>query len=198
MQCAAMSAPQARSAPRLRATTGFVPIESVEAASRRRSSRGWSPAKAPQPRAPVDSTAARSRSTIPSAAASETPAAAYVRSSPMRRVYEVARISGQQLTVELRPALRAAGQEADDRVPDRHIRPVELGIEQLRERDRLRLRVVGEQVQLRQRELLRVLEQLVQPLPRRVHLESVAGVRGDERAPAAVRLDPQVALDRAL
>jgi hypothetical protein len=36
------------------------------------------PAKAPKPRAPVDSTAARNRSTIASAAANETPAASYV------------------------------------------------------------------------------------------------------------------------
>ena len=54
---------------------GFVPIESVDAASRRRSSSGWRPAKAPKPSAPVDSTAARSRSTTASAVASETPAA---------------------------------------------------------------------------------------------------------------------------
>ena len=81
MQCAARSAPQARSAPRSRATIELRPDESVEAASSRRSSSGWSPAKAPKPVAPVDSTAARSRSTMPSAVASETPAAAYVRSS---------------------------------------------------------------------------------------------------------------------
>src|SRR5215213_9825368 len=78
MQCAAISAPHARRAPRRRATIGFVPIESVEAASRRPSSSGCSPAKAPNPRAPVDSTAARRRSTTASAVARETPAASYV------------------------------------------------------------------------------------------------------------------------
>ena len=41
-------------------------------------------------------------------------------------------------------------------------------------------------------------EQLVEPLARRVHLEPVAGVRGDERAPAPVRLDAQLPLDRAV
>jgi hypothetical protein len=71
-----MSAPQFRSSPRGRATSGFVPIESVDAASRRASSSGYSPAKAPNPVAPVDSTAARRRSTTSSAVASETPAAA--------------------------------------------------------------------------------------------------------------------------
>ena len=40
MQCAAMSAPQTRSRPRSRATIGFVPIESIEAARNRRSSSG--------------------------------------------------------------------------------------------------------------------------------------------------------------
>src|SRR5688572_9461778 len=182
MQCAAMSAPQARSAPRLRATTGFVPIESVEAASSRRSSRGWSPAKAPKPRAPVDSTAVRRRSTIPSAVASETPAAAYVRSSLTRRVYDLLRrasptgtrsgtrpgspgtvprdsghakassekpeMSDQGLGVQLRAPLRPAGEEADDRVAHLDARPVALLLEQLRQRRRLRLGLVREQVQL--------------------------------------------------
>jgi hypothetical protein len=54
----------------------FVPTPSVEAASRRSSSRGCSPANAPKFDAPVDSTALRRRSTIEPAVASETPAAA--------------------------------------------------------------------------------------------------------------------------
>src|SRR4051794_19004100 len=87
MQCAAMSIPQLRSAPRGRATIGFVPIESMDDASSRPPPIGCSPAKAPNPAAPVDSTAARSRSTTPSAAASETPAAAYVLSPVTGRVY---------------------------------------------------------------------------------------------------------------
>src|SRR5262249_44235052 len=56
------------------------PTESVEAARKRSPSSGWSPANAPNPIAPVDSTAARSRSTTSSAFAIETPAASYVRS----------------------------------------------------------------------------------------------------------------------
>jgi len=71
-----MSAPQLRSAPRGLATIGFVPIESVEAARKRPSPSGCRPAKAPKPVAPVDSTAARRRSTIEPAVASETPATA--------------------------------------------------------------------------------------------------------------------------
>src|ERR671912_322549 len=137
MQCAAMSAPQARRAPRCRATIGFVPIESVDAASSRRSSSGCSPANAPNPLAPVDSTAARSRPTIPSAVASETPAAAYVRLSLTAPLYEVDRASGQQLAVQLRPSLRAAGDEADDGVADHHAGAVALGVEQLREHAQL-------------------------------------------------------------
>src|SRR6185503_15447778 len=132
MQCAAMSAPHARSAPRRRASIGFVPIESVEAASSRLSSSGCRPANAPKPRAPVDSTAARSRSTIASAVASETPAAAY-RSSLTAPLYEVGRSTrlDQQLGQELGTALRPAGKEANDRVPHVHVRSVPLRIEQL-------------------------------------------------------------------
>src|SRR5919201_1492286 len=78
MQCAARSAPHTRSIPRSRASTSFVPTPSVEAARNRPPSSGWRPAKAPKPRAPVDSTAARSRSTTSSALASETPALSYV------------------------------------------------------------------------------------------------------------------------
>ena len=65
-----------RSAPRARASTSFVPTESVVAASSRVSSRGCRPANAPNPVAPVDSTAARKRSTIAPAFSSETPAPA--------------------------------------------------------------------------------------------------------------------------
>jgi hypothetical protein len=54
----------------------FVPTPSVDAARNLSLSSGWSPAKAPKLVAPVDSTAARSRSTIDPAVASETPAAA--------------------------------------------------------------------------------------------------------------------------
>ena len=63
---------------------------------------------------------------------------------------------------------------------------------------RLRLGVVGEQLQLRQLEHVPRLEQLVEPLARRMHLEPVAGVRGDERPAAAVRLDAQLLLDCAV
>ena len=98
MQCAARSAPHQRSLPARRASTSFEPTPSVDAASSRRSSSAKRPAKPPnEPIAPavaVLETAARSRSTTPSAVASETPAPAYVRSFAHRspaigRVYEV-------------------------------------------------------------------------------------------------------------
>src|SRR5262245_30343808 len=117
MQCAAMSAPQLRSRPRGRATIGFVPIESVEAASSRRSSSGCSAAKAPKLSAPVDSTAARSRSTTAPAVASETPAASYVGPSSATRPSLWPRLD-EQLAEELGPSLRAAADEADDRAAD--------------------------------------------------------------------------------
>src|ERR1700746_912133 len=44
-------------------------------------------------------------------------------------------------------------------------------------------------MQLRQPQLVALRQELVDPLPRRMELEPVAGVRGDERAPAAVLLD---------
>src|SRR5215207_763357 len=193
-----MSAPHARRAPRCRATIGLVPIESVEAASRRRSSSGCSPANAPNPLTPVDSTAACSRPTIPSAVASETPAAAYVRLSLTAPLYEVDRASGEQLAVQLRPPLRAAGDEADDGVADHHAGAVALGFEQLREHARLRLGIVREQLQLGQLKDLARLQQLVEPLARRMDLQPVAGVRGDERPPPSVRLHAQLLVDGAI
>src|SRR3954452_778677 len=84
MQCAARSIPAQRSLPARRESMSFEPTPSVDAARKRRSSSGKSPAKWPKPFAPVDSTAARSRSTTESAVAKETPAAAYVRLSPVK------------------------------------------------------------------------------------------------------------------
>src|SRR5690242_14257139 len=84
MQCAARSIPAQRSLPARRESISFEPTPSVEAARRRRSSSGKRPAKWPKPSAPVDSTAARRRSTTESAVASETPAASYVRLSPVK------------------------------------------------------------------------------------------------------------------
>ena len=82
MQCAARSAPVSRSRPARRARISFVPTPSVDAASRRRSSSAYSPAKPPTAASTravrVESTAARSRSTTASAFAIETPASAYV------------------------------------------------------------------------------------------------------------------------
>src|SRR4051812_22004432 len=85
MQCAARSIPAQRSFPARLESISLEPTPSVEAARKRRSSRGNKPAKWPKPSAPVDSTAARRRSTTESAVASETPAAAYVRLSPVKK-----------------------------------------------------------------------------------------------------------------
>jgi hypothetical protein len=85
MQCAARSMPAQRRRPARLDSVNFEPTLSVEAASRRRSSSGCSPAKPPKSVAPVDSTAARSRSTIDSAVASETPAPSYVFALPPKR-----------------------------------------------------------------------------------------------------------------
>src|SRR6476620_10949198 len=158
MQWAAMSAPQLRSRPRGRATIGFVPIASVEAARKRPSPSGCSAANCPNPVAPVDSTAARSRSTTAPAVASETPAA----------------------------------DEAHDGVADLDVGSVALQVEDRRQSLRLRGGIVGLQVQLGQPELVPLRAQLVDPLARRMELEPVTGVRGDERPPAAMLLHAEV------
>lgn len=84
MQWAARSIPAQRRRPARRDSISFEPTLSVDAASSRRSSSGYRPANAPKPRAPVDSTALRRRSTISSAFASETPALSYVFPLPLR------------------------------------------------------------------------------------------------------------------
>src|SRR5262252_5837082 len=136
MQCAAMSAPQLRSSPRGRATIGFVPIESVEAASSRESSSGCRAAKAPNPSAPVDSTAARSRATTAPAVASETPAASYVGPSSAT-LPSLRRLLDEQLAEELGPPLRAASDEAHHRVADLDAVAVASGVENPCQRLRL-------------------------------------------------------------
>src|SRR6476660_775199 len=191
MQWAAMSAPQLRSRPRGRATIGFVPIESVEAARKRPSPSGCSAANCPTPVAPVDSTAARSRSTTAPAVASETPAASYVGALSLTMA-SLRTPLDEQLAEELGPALRAAADEADDGVADLDVGSVALQVEDRRQSLRRRDGIVGLQVQLGQPELVPLREQLVDPLARRMELEPVTGVRGDERPPAAVLLHAQV------
>src|SRR4051812_28807612 len=114
MQCAARSIPAQRSFPARLESISLEPTPSVEAARKRRSSSGNKPAKWPKPSAPVDSTAARRRSTTESAVASETPAAAYVRLSPvkgssLRGVHDEV---GDRLGVDLLEVLRLAGHVA--------------------------------------------------------------------------------------
>src|SRR2546427_2963656 len=117
MQCAARSRPASRKRPARRESTSFEPTLSVEAASSRRSSSGYSPANVPKPSAPVDSAAARRRSTTSFAAASETPASSYVL--PLTRAsLERGERLGEELGVELRPPARAAFQEPHRRLAD--------------------------------------------------------------------------------
>ena len=104
MQWAAMSAPQARSAraardDRLRPDRvgrGREQPPLVQRMQAREGAEARSRARRLGGRAePLDD---------PSAVASETPAAAYVRSSLTRSIYEVGRVSGEQLAVQLRAA----------------------------------------------------------------------------------------------
>src|SRR5438105_2446047 len=191
MQWAARSIPPQRSFPARRCSMSFEPTPSVEAASRRRSSSGYRPAKAPNPCAPVDSTAARSRSTTASAFPSETPAASYVLP---RKDRSLETALDKQLGVELRPSLRSLADEADDRVADLDAAVLRRQVEDLAERVGLLHRIVRPQVELREAQDVLGGDELFDPLPRRVELEPVARVRRDERAPARVLLDPQALL----
>src|SRR5437762_877210 len=143
MQCAARSMPPQRSFPARRSSMSFEPTLSVEAASSCPSFSGKSPAKRPKPVAPVDSTAARRRSTTAFAVSSETPAASYVRASFVKKSSLGRSQDGQAIALDehlrfqLGPPLRAAGREADERLADLDLRADPLAVEQLR--DRLRL-----------------------------------------------------------
>src|SRR3954451_11594944 len=192
MQWAARSRPQWRRRPRSRARISFVPTESVEAASSRRSSSGESPANAPNPSPPGNSTAARSRSTTASAVPRETPAAAYVPPATTASVRRGAagtrsdrgRAAAEPLAVQLGPSLRAARDEADDGLPDRDPAVEDVEAERVPQRRRLQLGLVRPHLQLLEAHCLLLREQLLDPVARRVALEPVAGVRRDER-PAA-------------
>jgi hypothetical protein len=94
--------------------------------------------------------------------------------------------------MKLRPPLRAAGDEADERLPDLHVAADALAPEDFLERARLRLGIVCLEVQLGEAEPVALLEQLVDPVARRMELEPVAGIRRDERPAAAVLLDAEL------
>ena len=72
-----------------------------------------------------------------------------------------------------------------------HARALALEEEDLGQRDRLLLGVVGAQVELADLELVRLREGVVDPVAGRMHLEPVAGLGRDERALARVILDLQ-------
>src|SRR4029077_11567760 len=86
----------------------------------------------------------------------------------------------EQLAEELRPALWAVGDEADYGVAHFHACSVALDVEDPCQSLCLPRRVVGLQMQLRQPQLVTLREELVDPLPGRMQLEPVAGVRGYE------------------
>src|ERR1043165_2323029 len=78
------------------------------------------------------------------------------------------RVLNEQFAEELRPALRAATNAADDRFSDLDVGSVALRVEDVRERLCLAGGVVGLQVQLRQLQLVALREQLLDPLARRM------------------------------
>jgi len=103
----------------------------------------------------------------------------------------VARLE-EQLAEQLGPALRAAADETDHGFADDDVVRVALRIEDLRERLRFRPRIVRFEVELGETELVVLLQKLVDPVPRRMHLEPVSGVRRNEGPPARVLLDPEI------
>ena len=186
-----------------------MPTPSVEAARKRLSSSGCSPAKAPKPgRAgrldggaqPLDDRAGgRERDTRGVVAVGLAPQRmeyttglrpCAVRPCPRDSPRDLARGLGEALAGQLRAALRAARQEAHDGLADRH----RVAARQLEAEDVARALppcAPGSsalQLQLGQPELSPVGEQLVDPVTRRVHLD--AGSRRSSRRTCAGRRAP--------
>src|SRR5436190_14289300 len=99
--------------------------------------------------------------------------------------------------MELGAALRPAWEEADDGLADRDGILAHLDAENVGERAGLRLRLVGAEVELGQLQHLALPQEVLDPLARRVDLEAVTRVRGDERPAAAVLLHAEVPLRSA-
>ncbi len=72
----------------------------------------------------------------------------------------------EPLGVELRPALRAAGQEADDGTADAHRVVEHLEAEEIGERPGFRRRLVSPELELRDAKLVLLVEQSVDPVAR--------------------------------
>src|SRR4051794_28588999 len=109
--------------------------------------------------------------------------------SHVRNLVPAVSLLDEELAEELRAALGAAADEADDGVADLDVAPVSLEVEDPREGLRLPGRVVGLQVQLRQLQLHALREKVLDPLARRMGAR--AGSRrswrrrcADPRAPA--------------
>src|SRR5919201_865817 len=181
MQWAAMSAPQLRRAPRDRATRGGEKpprVEGVEAGKSTEPTRPGRLGRAPQP---LDhSRRCRQRDTGVCICFS-----AHKREST---TYDL----GEKLPVELRPPRRTALDESDERVADANAVLLHLGVEQLRERGRLSAGILGFQPQAGEAHRGAVGQELLDPLARRVHLDAVAGARGDERTAARIFLHTQL------
>src|SRR2546425_3395908 len=90
----------------------------------------------------------------------------------------------EELAVQLRPSLRAAGDEAYECLADLDRAFLGLEPEQPGQRLRLRLRVVREQVELGQAQIAALRQELLDPVAGRGQVEAGAHPRGDERAPA--------------
>jgi hypothetical protein len=104
----------------------------------------------------------------------------------------------EELGFQLGASLRPAGQEADRRLPDLNRGPLGHEAEDLRERRRLLLGIVGAEMQLAEAERFLALEQRIEPVARWVHLQPEAAVGRHERAAAPMVLYAKLELDRAV
>src|SRR5438128_440417 len=130
---------------------------------------------------------------IPPTTTAESSSAA-TRFARIRTLRQKAEGLGELLRVELGPPARAAFQEAHDGIDDLDeiVRPER--VEQANERSCFRRRIIRPELELREPQLVRVREHLVDPVALRVHFDPVAGVGRDEGAPARVLLHTEAQL----
>ena len=101
---------------------------------------------------------------------------------------------GKDFAVQLGPPTGAVREEAQARLADLDLSVGALELEELRECACFGLGVVGPQLELGQPQVVGRREELVDPVPLRMHLDAVAGVSGDERAAPWVLLHAQTPL----
>ena len=200
MQCAARSRPRrAAGPPAARARASSRPRRwSRRGSAARRAGRARRRRRSPRPRSTRPPRAAARRPA--SAAASETPACLVGPARAHGRESRAARRRSNNFGVQLRPAARAVGRGSGRSSSPTSTSPSRAASSSSSSPSASAFAPgsSARRCSSVQAQLVGVLEQLVDPVALRVHLEPVAGVRRDERAPAGVLLHAQAALRRAL